>query len=82
MQSYLMGLESQILVLAFTYFNTLLGMSGIIGIGLIQASMSKIQGLLKAAPTFFNDLNLMKNTDGSVKIRLQKCYTEIMDWRH
>ena len=40
--------------------------------------MSKIQGLLKASPTFFKDLKLMKNTDQSVKI-LHKCLTEIME---
>ena len=40
--------------------------------GFIQASKSKIQGLLKASPTVFKDLKLMKNTDQSVKI-LQKC---------
>ena len=50
--------------------------------------MSKIQGLfkplkklklLKASPTVFKDLKLMKNTDLSVKILLQKCNTEIME---
>ena len=41
--------------------------------GFIQASMSKIQGLLKATPTAFKDLKLMKNTYLSVKILLQKC---------
>ena len=39
----------------------------------IQASMGKIQGLFKASPTVFKDLKLMKNTDLSVKIGLQKC---------
>ena len=39
----------------------------------IQASMGKIQGLLKASPTVFKDLKIMKNTDLSVKIRLQNC---------
>ena len=37
------------------------------------------QGLLKASPTAFKDLKLMKNTDLSVKILLHKCYTEIME---
>ena len=41
--------------------------------GFIQASMSKIQGLLKATPTIFKDLKLMNITDLSVKILLQKC---------
>ena len=41
--------------------------------------MSNIQGLLGASPTVFKDLKLMKNTDLSVKILLQKCLTEIMD---
>ena len=41
--------------------------------------MSKIQGLLKAFPTVFKDLKLVKNTDRSVKILLQKCQTEIME---
>ena len=40
--------------------------------------MSKIQGFLKASPTVFKDLKVMKNTDLSVKILLQKCYTKIM----
>ena len=31
-----------------------------------------------ASPTAFKDLKLMKNTDLSVQIPLQKCYTEIM----
>ena len=31
--------------------------------GFIQASMSKIHGILKASPTVFKDLKLMKNTD-------------------
>ena len=35
--------------------------------------MSKIQGLLKAYPTVFKDLKLMKNTDVRVKILLPKC---------
>ena len=39
-------------------------------VGFIHASMSKIQGLLKASPTVFKDLKLMKNTDRSVKILL------------
>ena len=30
------------------------------GSGFVQASMSKIQGLLKASPTVFKDLMLMK----------------------
>ena len=50
--------------------------------GFIQASISKIQGLFKAFeafPTVFKDLKLMKNTDLSVKILLQKCQTEIME---
>ena len=42
--------------------------------GFIQASMINIQGLLKASQAvFFKDFKLMKNTDLSVKIRLQKC---------
>ena len=39
----------------------------------IQASMSKIQGLLKASPTVFKGLKLMKNTDLGIIILLQKC---------
>ena len=31
------------------------------------------QGLLKASPTVFKGIKLMKNTDLSVKILLQKC---------
>ena len=38
--------------------------------GFIQASMSKIQGLLKASPTVFKDLKLMKNPDLIIKILL------------
>ena len=34
---------------------------------------SPFQGLLKASPTVFKGLKLMKNTDLSVKIILQKC---------
>ena len=45
----------------------------------VQASMSKIQGLLKASPTVFKDLKLMINTDLSVKNLLQKCLTETME---
>ena len=41
--------------------------------------MSKIQGLLKASLTVFKDLQLMNNTDLSVKILFQKCKTEIME---
>ena len=41
--------------------------------------MSKIQGLRKASPTIFKDLKLMKNTDLSVKILLQKCWAEILE---
>ena len=41
--------------------------------------MSKIQGLLKASPTVFKDLKLMKNTYLSVKILLQKCPTKRME---
>ena len=37
--------------------------------------MSKIQVLLKTSPTVFKDLNLMNNTDLSVKILL----TEIIE---
>ena len=33
-----------------------------------QASMSKIQGLLKASLTVFKDLQLMKDTERSVKM--------------
>ena len=35
--------------------------------GFIQASLSKIQGLLKDFPTVFKDLKFMKNTDISNK---------------
>ena len=38
--------------------------------------MSKIQGLLKASPTVFKVLKNNENTNLSVKITLQKCYTE------
>ena len=38
--------------------------------GFIQASLSKIQGLLKDFPAVFK---FMKNTDLSVKCLLQKC---------
>ena len=41
--------------------------------GLIQASLSKIQGLLKNFPTVFKDVKLMKNTDLHVKMLLLKC---------
>ena len=41
--------------------------------GFIQASLSKIQGLLKDFPTVFKDLKLKKNTDLHVKILLWKC---------
>ena len=44
--------------------------------GFIQASRSKFrtfQGLLKVSPTVFKDLQLMNNTDLSVKVLLQKC---------
>ena len=34
--------------------------------GFVQASVSKIQGLLKASSTVFKDLKLIKNTDLSV----------------
>ena len=37
------------------------------------------QGLLKASPTVFKDLKLMKNTDRSVKILLQICLPDIME---
>ena len=47
--------------------------------GFIQASMSKIQGLLKDSPTVFKDLKLMKNTDLSVKVILRKTRLEIME---
>ena len=47
--------------------------------GFIQASMSRIQGLLQASPTVFKGLKLMKNTDLSVQILLQKCLTEVME---
>ena len=40
--------------------------------GFIQASLSKIQGLLKDFPTVFKD-KFIKNTDLSVKCLLQKC---------
>ena len=35
--------------------------------------MSKIQGLLKAFLAVFKDLQLINNTDLSVKVLLQKC---------
>ena len=35
--------------------------------------MSKIQGLLKASPTVFKDLKVMKTTVLSVKILLEIC---------
>ena len=41
--------------------------------GFIQASMSKIQGFLKASPIVFKDLKVMKKTGIKVKILLQKC---------
>ena len=42
----------------------------------IQASMGKIQGLSRTSQSIsnsFQGLKIMKNTDLSVKIRLQKC---------
>ena len=44
--------------------------------GFIQASMSKFKDFSKHLQQFSS---LMKNTDLSVKIRLQKCWTEIME---
>ena len=44
--------------------------------GFIRAIMHKIQGLSrtsKTSPTVFKDLNIMNNTDLSVKMLLQKC---------
>ena len=41
--------------------------------GLIQGSLSKIQGLLKTVFTVFKDKMFRKNTDPSVKILLQRC---------
>ena len=41
--------------------------------GFIQASLSRIQVLLKDFFTVFKDQNFMKNTDLRVKILLQKC---------
>ena len=35
--------------------------------------------LQQASPTVFKDFKLMKNTDLSVQILLQKCKTEIME---
>ena len=40
--------------------------SAVLNPGFIKANMSKIQGLLKASPTVFKDVKLMKNTDLSV----------------
>ena len=48
--------------------------------GKYEYNLRTFQGLLKASPTVFKDLKLMKNTDRSVKILLQKCYgDEIME---
>ena len=50
--------------------------------GFIQASMSKIQGLFKdflRLSYSFQGLEVMKNTDLSVKFLLPKCSTEIME---
>ena len=44
------------------YFGILFFQLGIFVTGFIQASMSKIQGLLKASPTVFKDLKLLKKT--------------------
>ena len=41
--------------------------------GFIQASLSKIQGLIKDFPIDFKDNKFMRNTDLSVKCPLQKC---------
>ena len=41
--------------------------------------MSKITALLKASPTVFKDLEMINNSDLSVKILLQKCFIEIME---
>ena len=41
--------------------------------GFIQASLNKIQGLLKDIPTVFKDHKFMKITNLSVKCLLQKC---------
>ena len=38
-----------------------------------MGKFNSFQELLKASPTVFKDLKLMKNTDPSVKILLQKC---------
>ena len=50
--------------------------------GFIQGSLSKIHGLFKDFQdyfTVFKDKKFRKNTDRSVKILLQKCWTEIME---
>ena len=41
--------------------------------GKYELNSRTFQGLLKASPTVFKDLKLMKNTDISLKILLQKC---------
>ena len=48
--------------------------------GFIQASMSKIQGLLKASPTVFKDCKVNEDTDLSVKILLRNALLRL--WRH
>ena len=42
-------------------------------IGKYEYNTRTFQGLLKASPTVFKDLKLMKNTDLNVKNLLQKC---------
>ena len=41
--------------------------------GKFELNSRTFQGLLKATPTVFKDLNLMNTTGISVKILLQKC---------
>ena len=54
-------------------------LTGIFDTGLIQASTSKIQGLLKASPTVFKDLKLMKNTSDMLDLDNGICCTK---YRH
>ena len=46
--------------------------------GKYEQNSRTFQGLLKASPTVFKDLMLMKNTDLSVRSLLQKCKTAII----
>ena len=51
--------------------------------GFIQASLFKIQGLLKDFHTVFNDYKLLKNTDFQVKILFEMldCITKDINFR-